>query len=76
MYRKEQFDGNDKRLRRELVVVDRRFTLQSICAICREAGFDVVAHRYTRSGFHAPPLLRSFRASKWGKEILLVLRKP
>lgn len=76
VYRKEQFNGNDERLRRELVVVDRRFTLRSICTMCREAGFAVVAHRYTRSGFHPPPLFKRFRASKWGKEILLLLEKP
>ena len=76
VYRKEQFGGDDKRLRRELVVVDRRFTLKTISRMCQMAGFNVLASRYTRSGFHAPSLFNGLRASRWGKEILLLLRKP
>ena len=76
VYRKEQFGGDDRRLRRELVVVDRRFTLKSICGMCQAVGFDVVVSRYTRSGFRAPSLFNSLRASRWGKEILLLLRRP
>ena len=76
VYRKEQFGGDDKRLRRELIVVDRRFTLKSIRGMCQTVGFDVLASRYTRSGFHAPSLFNGLRASRWGKEILLLLRRP
>ena len=76
VYRKEQFGGDDKRLRRELIVVDRRFTLKSICGMCQAVGFDVLASRYTRSGFSTPPLFNILRASRWGKEILLLLRRP
>lgn len=76
VYRKEQFGGDDKRLRRELIVVDRRFTLKSIRGMCQAVGFDVLASRYTRSGFHAPSLFNGLRASRWGKEILLLLRRP
>lgn len=76
VYRKEQFGGDDKRLRRELVVVDRRFTLKTISRMCQMAGFNVLASRYTRSGFHTPSLFNGLRASRWGKEILLLLRKP
>ena len=75
-YRKEQFGGDDRRLRRELIVVDRRFTMRSICEMCRGAGFNIVSSRYARAGFRRPSLLNRFRASKWGKEILLVLRRP
>ena len=76
VYRKEQFGGDDKRLRRELIVVDRRFTLKSICGMCQAVGFDVLTSRYTRSGFRQPSLFNGFRASRWGKEILLLLRRP
>ena len=76
VYRKEQFDGNDSRLRRELIVVDRRFTRKSICELCHEAGFDVVMSRYTRSGFQSPAFINRLRGPRWGKEILLLLKKP
>ena len=76
VYRKEQFDGDDSRLRRELVVVDRRFTRQKIVEMCQSVGFDVEVVRYVRSGFRTPPLLQYFRALRWGKEILLVLSRP
>ena len=76
VYRKEQFDGNDSRLRRELIVVDRRFTKKSICELCHEAGFDVVMSRYTRSGFQSPAFINRLRGPRWGKEILLLLKKP
>ena len=75
VYRKEQFDGGDNRLRRELVVVDRRFTKKAIEALCREGGFDVISSRYVRAGFGKAPLLRRFNTSRWGKEILLTLSR-
>lgn len=76
VYRKEQFGGDDKRLRRELIVVERRFTMQSICKMCRGVGFNIVSAKYTRAGFRTPSFLNRLRASRCGKEILLVLRRP
>jgi GNAT superfamily N-acetyltransferase/SAM-dependent methyltransferase len=76
VYRKEQFDGDDNRLRRELVVVDMRFTRQSIVELCRLAGFEVKMSRYVRAGFVKPRAFQRLFASRWGKEILLLLAKP
>ncbi|MBR4652174.1 MAG: GNAT family N-acetyltransferase [Kiritimatiellae bacterium] len=73
VYRKEQFGGDDSRLRREMIVVDRRFTMESIQDLCRSVGFDIVSSRYVRAGFEAPPLFYRFWPSRWGKGILLVL---
>lgn len=76
VYRKEQFDGDDNRLRRELVIVDRRFTRKSIVDLCQAVGFEVLGSRYVRAGFKPPSFLQRLQASRWGKEILLVLSKP
>ena len=76
VYRKEQFDGDDNRLRRELVVVDMRFTRQSIVELCSLAGFEVKMSRYVRAGFVKPRAFQRLFASRWGKEILLLLAKP
>ena len=76
VYRKEQFDGDDSRLRRELVVVDRRFTRKGIEDLCRSVGFEVVRLGYVRAGFKRPGLFQRIRAARWGKEILLLLSKP
>ena len=76
VYRKEQFDGDDRRLRRELVVVDRRFTMKGIVNLCKSAGFEVLYASYVRAGFTRPAFFQRIHASRWGKEILLVLDKP
>ena len=76
VYRKEQFDGDDSRLRRELVVVDRRFTMRGIVDLCRSVGFEVEYSSYVRAGFKKPTFLQRIRAARWGKEILLILAKP
>ena len=76
VYRKEQFDGDDSRLRRELVVVDRRFTMKGIVNLCKSVGFEVLYSSYVRAGFTRPAFFQRIRASRWGKEILLVLYKP
>ena len=76
VYRKEQFDGDDCRLRRELVVLDMRFSLASIVKMCENASFKVDMTRYVRAGFAKPPLMKRIRPSRWGKEILLLLSKP
>lgn len=75
VYRKEQFDGDDNRLRRELVVVDRRFTMKGIVDLCKSVGFGVLHSSYVRAGFTSPTFFQRIRASRWGKEILLVLVK-
>lgn len=75
VYRKEQFDGDGNSLRCELVVVDRRFTAETIKQLCKKAGFEVLELRYARAGFRKPSLLNSWRAARWGKEIVLLLQK-
>lgn len=75
VYRKEQFDGDDNRLRRELVVVDRCFTMKGIVNLCKSVGFVVSHSSYVRAGFTRPTFLQRICASRWGKEILLVLYK-
>ncbi len=76
VYRKEQFDGDDSRLRRELVVVDRRFTMKGMVNLCKSVGFGVLYSSYVRAGFTSPTFFQRIRAFRWGKEILLVLNKP
>jgi len=44
--------------------------------LCESVGFGVLHSSYVRSGFTRPTFFQRIRASRWGKEILLVLYKP
>ena len=72
VYRKERFSkGFD--LPVELIVRDRRFTIDEIVEMCREEGFDIVEAKHTKAScWHD-----EFPAhSKSAKEILVICHKP
>lgn len=71
VYRKEQFFSCTG-LPTELVVRDRRFTMEEIISICVQAGFEVIDVRYT----NASDWNKQYEAtSKRAKEILLLCKK-
>jgi 2-polyprenyl-3-methyl-5-hydroxy-6-metoxy-1,4-benzoquinol methylase len=71
VYRKEQFvEGED--LFEELLVRDRRYTLEEITHMCTGAGLDVIWTRFVRAGHWDEPL---DRGSEKAKEILVMCRK-
>jgi 2-polyprenyl-3-methyl-5-hydroxy-6-metoxy-1,4-benzoquinol methylase len=68
VYRKEQFESPTS-LPAELVVRDRRFTVEEIVAMCEAAGLRVLWTRNVRSGAWNTPL---DRADDRAKEILVL----
>lgn len=71
IYRKEQFSSCTG-LPIELVVRDRRFTMDEIVSICVQVGFAVIDVRYT----NASDWNKKYEAtSKRAKEILLICKK-
>jgi 2-polyprenyl-3-methyl-5-hydroxy-6-metoxy-1,4-benzoquinol methylase len=72
VYRKEQFaEGNS--LPTELIVRDKRFTVDEISDMCREVGLDVVWARCVRAGRWYKDLGPDHSSSK---EILIYCKKP
>ena len=71
VYRREQFT-NGRLMPVELVVRDRRYTMEEISMLCKEIGFKVIERKYT----HATSWLDEFIGTdRNAKEILLVCEK-
>lgn len=74
VYRREQFmeeEGWD--LPVELIVRDRRFTVDEIETMCRKVGFKVLFSRHVHAGDWKTPLAPTDTSAK---EILLLLERP
>ena len=72
IYRKEQFSSSTG-LPIELIVRDRRFTMDEIISLCKSVGFSIVEAKYT----NASDWNKSYDAtSSRAKEILLICQKP
>lgn len=72
IYRKEQFSSSTG-LPIELIVRDRRFTMDEIISLCKSVGFSIVEAKYT----NASDWNKSYAAtSSRAKEILLICQKP
>lgn len=74
-YRKEQFQKAAWRLPTELVVRDRRFTLDQLTSLVERAGLDVLAARPVQAGaWSREPPLEEYDAR--AKELLAIGRMP
>ena len=72
VYRKEQFSSSTG-LPIELIVRDKRFTMNEIVSLCKSVGFSIVETKYT----NASDWNKSYTAtSPRAKEILLICQKP
>lgn len=71
VYRKEQF-LEQKELPKELIVRDRRFTLEEIREMCENSGLKVIESRYVNAADWTKPLEKY---DKKAKEILLICTK-
>lgn len=72
IYRKEQFFSCTG-LPVELIVRDRRFTMEEITSMCKSVGFSIIEAKYTNaSGWNTSYSPTSSRA----KEILIICQKP
>lgn len=72
VYRKEQFSSSTG-LHIELIVRDKRFTMNEIVSLCKSVGFSIVETKYT----NASDWNKSYTAtSPRAKEILLICQKP
>ncbi len=71
-YRKEQFSSCTG-LPVELIVRDKRFTMDEITSVCKSVGFSIIEAKYTNASdwnkSYAPTSSRA-------KEILLICQKP
>ncbi len=67
IYRREQFTGGSE-LPKELVVRDRRFTMDEIESMCDKAGMDVIMSRYVSASNWNKPLSAT---DNHAKEILI-----
>jgi hypothetical protein len=72
VYRKEQFVAGEG-LPQELLVRDRRYTVEQIEKLCKDAALEVVWSRFVRAGKWDEPLSRE---DDRAKEILVLCRKP
>lgn len=73
-YRKEQFSRASWRLPTELVVRDRRFTVDELHALLRETGFEVREIRPVQAGkWEREPVLDP--ADRQAKELLVIAQK-
>jgi 2-polyprenyl-3-methyl-5-hydroxy-6-metoxy-1,4-benzoquinol methylase/GNAT superfamily N-acetyltransferase len=72
VYRKEQFRRGEE-LFEELLVRDRRYTIEEISVMCVAVGLEVIWTRLVRAGHWEEPLSRD---SGKAKEILVMCRKP
>lgn len=69
VYRREQFSqGTD--LPQELIVRDRRYTMEQIQRMCQDVGFEVIFNQYVVAGKWNEP-----KSPTQGKEILLICQK-
>lgn len=74
VYRREQFNEEEGwDLPVELIVRDRRFSVDEIEAMCRRVGFKVLFSRHVHAGDWKTPLEPTDRSAK---EILLLLERP
>lgn len=72
VYRKERFD-RDRQLPAELIVRDRRYSIDEICSLCRAAGLDVIWARPVRAGQWDVELPET---DDRAKEILVLCERP
>lgn len=71
VYRREQFKIGQK-LPEELIVRDKRYTMQEIMDLCAASGLNVIWSRFVRAGAWETPLVN---IDQKAKEILLLCQK-